>query len=206
MARGAPDYHKTIYIRRGETYSEFVARADEALKIFLMVYPDVAPLAAGGSAHLVDLATGLPTPYTSPAGYFIDFREWAFFFDGFARIEVTFDVLPPVYIYGGPNETTHQYEQIVFADSRYFDPSALLPHTIDCVVKNYGDDAAPGGVQVALALRKLGSGGETETKRIRCWGCGLETRIPIKETYWTCPKCGRRNVYPLLGLIGDKFV
>lgn len=204
--RGSPDYRPTVFLRRGETYSEFIARDDETLKIFLLSYKDTSKLAAAGSAHLVDFGTGLPMPYSTPVGYYLDMREWMFTFNGLVRMVLAFDAYTDLYFYPLPNHTTHEYEQIVFANSRYWDPDAEDPHTIDCVIENVSADAVVGLVQIACVVKKVGSGGSKTSKKVRCRGCGHDYEIPIKESKAVCPKCGVKNLYPLFGLIGDVWV
>lgn len=151
---GKPDYSQEITkITRGETYPQFEPRPlTEKYKIFLGIFPPAAPLLIGATFHLIDIETFLPAPYTSPAGYIADFREWFFALDG--RVGFLLDIDGIIQFYMTPDSLSniHEYEQIVWGKTSLLDPNALSPHNFDLSITNLEDFDITGSVHTALGL------------------------------------------------------
>lgn len=151
---GRPDYSGDIHrIQRGETYPQFEARPEtEKYKIFLKVFTPAEPLAIGATIHYVDIETNLPAPYTSPAGYIADFREWFFNLDGIVGFLMDLDGIIQFYMTPDTLINIHEYEQIVWGKTSLLDPDAESSHTWDFTVTNLDDHVITGSVHTALAL------------------------------------------------------
>lgn len=148
-----PAHRPVVVIERGTTYTEWRALAGEKMKIFIATFPPGQDLAVDQTVHLVDLETGLPMPYTSPTGFYIDFREWYSSFDGRVRLMFVMDELPPLVMHPRPHVVTHDYEMVVFGDSVYFDPDAELEHTLDFTVSNLDTVPLTGSAQICCIVR-----------------------------------------------------
>jgi hypothetical protein len=189
---GRPDYSSSIVaIKRGETYTQFEPRANEKMKIFLAAYSAATPLAAGATDPLIDFETFLPAiPYTSPAGWRADFREWMFSFNGAVRLDTVSDDFPALVleIYPQPNYLTHTYEQIIFFDTIYWDPLSLNAHGWNFTITNVGANPVRGAVQVAMVLTDIASS-YPETKRVKCLKCGHVNEVELRVTRVTCESC-----------------
>lgn len=150
---GSPDYSREISrIKRGETYPQFEPRATEKYKIFIAVFTLAVPLMIGQTFHYIDIETNLPSPYTSPAGYIADFREWFFSLNGRARFIMDLDGIMQFPMEPDTLSNVHEYEQIVWGKTSLFDPEALLPHTWDFSIANIDDHPIIGAVHTSLTL------------------------------------------------------
>ena len=198
MAVDRPDYTRAIaLIERGETYPQFEARANEKTKIFLQAHTVDNKLAAGASVPLIDFETFLPTPYTSPAGWLADFREWMSTYDGLVRLDVVCGDFPTLTLHShfDPYTFTHTYEQIIFFNTRFWDPYAASSHEWTFTVVNEDDVDLKGAVQVAMVLTDIGSHYPT-TKPVKCLVCGAINTVPLKETQIKCKNCGAKFSVP----------
>lgn len=158
---GRPDYTTEISkIKRGETYPQLTPRTNvEKYKIFILSmqtgtpYPH-SPLAVGETRHLVDVETGLSTPYTHPAGVRSDLREWLLNnYNGAIGLTVYLDATPWIYFVSFLScYFQHQYEQIVYLDTDNWDPNRESPHTWDFALTNLGATPIIGTVHVSLIL------------------------------------------------------
>lgn len=191
--RGRPDFSMDIEkIKRGETYTQFEPRSDEKMKIFLAAYSAGHTLAVGATEALVDFETFLPaTPYTSPVGWLADFREWMFTFNGAVRLDIVSGDFPTLVLecYPMPNYFTHTYEQIIFFDTRFWDPTAASSHDWTFQITNIDVNPTRGSVQIALILTDIGSHHPTE-KDVKCPLCGRVNAVPLEETKIKCVGCG----------------
>ncbi len=191
MTRGAPDYHPLMYIGRGETYAHFGPRPNEKMKIFLAAHPSGAELGVGETDYLFDFETFLDTPYTSPAGWRADFREWMISYNGLVTLDTVCGDFPTLTLHTrGPSRfLTHEYEQIIFFDTIYWDPDAESSHDWTFTVTNEDTVALTGAVQVAMVLTDLASH-YPETKEVKCLACGHVNVVKLTETKIKCEACG----------------
>ena len=184
-------------IRRGETYPQFEARIGEKLKIFLAVHTAAAPLGVGETEQLLDFETFLPVPYTSPKGWLADFREWFFSYDGLVRLDVSCGDFPTIVLqsYPAPWDFVHEYEQIIFFNTKFWDPEAAAAHEWDFKITNEDTVAVQGAIQVAMVLTDIGSHYPTH-KKVRCPLCGHVNTVELEETGIRCVKCKGRFMVP----------
>lgn len=198
MSIDIPDYSSYISrILRGETYTQYESRPDEKLKIFLAAYFEGAELGVGETKYLFDWETFIDTPYTSPAGWTADFREWYFSFNGLTRLDIVCGDFPFLTLssYAAPGEFTHTYEQIIFFNTVYWDPYALNPHTWTFTITNEDTVPLKGAVQVAMVLTDKASH-YPETKTVKCRVCGHINTVPLKDTRIKCEECGATFFVP----------
>lgn len=196
---GRPDFsEETHNINKGKIYTEFWPKEDERWKVFLFSWPPTAKLKVGESVHLLDIETFLPTPYTTPTGWFARFAEWMGSFDKKTMLTVTMDDYPPFLLLYPVQGDTHEYERISFFDSRYFDPNVEEPHTWSFIVTNIDTEDAIGCAQTALIMQKVGTP-EMKEKKIRCPKCGFDNIVPIEQNKITCVNCGYVFVVPYYG-------
>jgi len=186
-------------ILRGETYPQFSAREDEKIKIFLAAYFAGHELAVGASVPLCDFETFIAPPYTSPAGWLADFREWMFTFNGLVRLDIVSGDFPmlTLEVYALPHFLTHEYEQIIFFDTRYWDPLAEDEHDWTFTITNIDTVPLRGAVQVAMVLTDIASHYPTE-KQVKCLTCGHINTVPLKDTRIKCEECGATFFVPFL--------
>lgn len=189
---GAPDYYSSLgRIMRGETYVHFDARPDEKLKIFVTVHPVGVPLGVGVTDYLFDFETFIDTPYESPVGWRCDFREWMLTYNGLVRLDVSTADFPTLVLHVFPQSRflTHEYEQIIFFDTIYWDPLAASAHEWTFTITNVDTVPLYGAAQVAMVMTDISSE-YPETKKVRCLACGHINTVPLKETRVTCEECG----------------
>jgi len=196
---GKPDFSAKIHeVKKGKIYTEFWPAEAERWKVFLNSFPTDSELEAGKNAKLLDIETFLPSPYTTPAGYLVRFAEWMGSFDQACMLVVTLDTFPPFILFMPVQGDTHEYEQIAFFDTRYWDAKAEDPHTWDFTVYNTSGSDATGCIQIALVLEQIGSP-QMKEKKVRCLKCEHINIVPLKQTKITCQKCGYKFVVPFYG-------
>lgn len=184
-------------IRRGETYPQFEARIGEKLKIFVSVHTAAAPLGVGVTEPLLDFETFLPAPYTSPAGWLADFREWFFTYNGLVRLDLGVGDFPTLVLksYPAPYEFTHEYEQIIFFNTKFWDPLAENEHEWSATITNEDTVELQGAAQVAMVLTDQSSRYPTH-KKVKCPLCEHVNTVELEETSIRCTKCKGRFVVP----------
>ncbi|GAI22871.1 unnamed protein product [marine sediment metagenome] len=110
---GRPDFTQKIEdITRGYVYGQFKPGLNERWKIFLAPFPVEVPLGAGKSSKFLDIETNLPTPYTSPVGWYLRFASAKSTFDQAVRVEL---IMGQKLIYPLPKITFLPPVQDVFA-------------------------------------------------------------------------------------------
>ncbi|GAI82455.1 unnamed protein product, partial [marine sediment metagenome] len=171
-------------------------------KIFAIFFSNADPLLVGATRHLIDMETFLPTPYTVPAGYTWELREWAGSVNGAIVIRDTAtmdgDPVIDIPIYPAPDHCTHEYEQIIAFGSQFYDPQAEHEWVFDCVITNLDDINIEGVGQISLYLHKVGTI-EMKEKTVRCLYCKAEFKVPLRQTIIDCPSCGKRFAVPFYG-------
>ncbi|MBA7573726.1 hypothetical protein ES708_15524 [subsurface metagenome] len=201
---GKPDYSRQIFhITRGETPRLMEPRNEEKQKVFAIFLSAADPLLVGTPRHMIDMETFLPTPYTVPAGYTFELREWMGSCNGAISIidTATMDGEPiiDIPIFPAPSSCVHEYEQIIAFGSHFFDPKAEHVWVFDCVITNLEAENSIQGVgQISLYLHKVGTAEMTE-KTVKCKHCGHEFKVPLRQTIIDCPSCGKRFVVAFYG-------
>lgn len=148
-------------------------------------------LAPGAEEHIIDSRTGLATPYSFPAGYFLTLVQWEWtnnedielwhYLDGLllgcgaispAGDNISFNVLAPY-------------------SSLYTDPTAASAHTYDVVIVNRGLGNLSGTVDFILILEPLGTQPLPTTKECMCPFCNHKQVVPGGTTHIICDECGK---------------
>jgi len=201
---GRPDYS-------GETWqAKIVKRLEvhekETLKRFsicgsLTPSPYVwmrAPLAVGVPTYLIDMDTGVPTPFTIPVGHTF---EVMFAWSSFNQNQRIFGALgpvgiPPFLVAEEYNDAMSVYyeQEIVGIDTRLIDPDGLAAYLITFGGTNVGLAAMCGTAEAIGILHDLHTEVPT-SKTIRCKWCGNTTSTALTTVRWDCPKCGQENRY-----------
>lgn len=195
---GKPDYSQEI--ASGKTRPGFSLKYNQQLGLFGYVatntvvhpYPVswVKPaLAAGASAHIIDALTGAALPYLLPAGFAATLIETTWNFDQDTEQQLFFDGLLigiPGYTGGGSPQHVSRIEGY---STLLKDPTASLPHTIDCVVINRGGAIMSGGWEVVVLIEAIGTPPFPTEKTVKCPFCGNQQVVPIVSTVITCANC-----------------
>ncbi len=197
---GKPDYYLEAWSAKQR--AGYALTYKQTLKIFGFAcipprfgaspYPWViAPLAPGSVTHMVDLATGLPMPFTCPAGYIIQMIEKTWNFDGPTNLWLWMDGFLAAAPGAGRAFEEKVENNVVNYSSAWFDPTATLPHTFDVQVEAQDPmNALVGGCTVTAILEEVGTPPLPSTKDVRCHWCGhINSGIPAHETRVTCGRC-----------------
>jgi predicted RNA-binding Zn-ribbon protein involved in translation (DUF1610 family) len=195
---GKPDYtrivagareRRGIHLDYGQTLKVFGITFSAVPSPFPWVI--TPPLAPAATAHMIDTDTGLPSPYTVPQGYTMTVIAvgMASTEDGIVWVYIDgFVVLSGGIVTGGENYFENKLSGISTAD---FDPTGLLPHTMDGIITNLGLGNLEGSIDYVAILEKVGSPPLPPVKTVRCKWCGYEHEVPNETTRIICPKCGR---------------
>lgn len=153
------------------------------------------PLAAGGSAHLIDNETGLVAPYTIPQGYILAVIEASH--SSNEDVEIWGHVDGAVYTGMGIVSAGQQIldHRVLGFTTEVFDPTGALPHRLDVIVKNTGVGALRGGFSLICIQEEVGTPPPPIVKTVQCKFCGHKETVPQEITNWICPKCGQLNIY-----------
>lgn len=197
---GKPDYSRVVSGARERRGALLEYRQNFVLfsRGFTTVLPRVPwatdPLAAGATAHLYDVSTGIPMPYTVPAGYALSQVEEICGGTEDNILEIYFDsALVVSEIAAGGHE---RYVQRILAFSTLMlDPIAASAHDIDLQITNLGTGALTGAVSYLGILEAVGTNPLPKTKTVRCQFCGHEETVPQETTKWICPNCQKLNIY-----------
>lgn len=198
---GKPDYSREV--SSGIERKGLRLAYPQTLKIFGLTFTDELspfswispPLAPGAIMPLVDNETGLPGPYTVPAGYILFVVEAAHSSDEDVEIWSYVDG----FLYGGMGIVSAGQQvldhRVLGFTTALFDPTGILPHTVNVRVKNIGAGPLKGGFILVCILERVGSPPLPTTKTIRCKFCGHEETVPAEITSWICPKCESLNAF-----------
>ncbi len=200
---GQPDYSRNIL--RAKTFKRIELLPNEALKLFLKVFTTaisppfpfiVPPLAAGATAVLLDMETGLDMPYIVPIGYELELLMLWISTDQEVRSLMDFAGFLSSEFYAPAREVYYESEIAEFS-TKYFDPTYTLPYPITFSGVNLGAAAMRGTVQMACILRAHGTK-IAKTKTVKCRHCGIKKEVPVKTTKWKCPVCGKETWFAYL--------
>jgi ribosomal protein S27AE len=157
--------------------------------------PWVQPkLNAGAEVPLINQSTGVPLPLTVPRGYKATLLEYQWQLDQDSEHWIYIDgalaLCPGISTAG----QAVYVADIVPISTALIDPLALLPHTINWIVKNRGLNPMSGAATVVLILEAVGTPPFPSTKEARCPQCGTITTVPVHTNNITCKSCGFKYV------------
>lgn len=200
---GRPDYSEEVW--KGATYHRIVLMHNEAQTALGLLLTDEpllapyakAPLAPGATVRPVDVATGLDTPYTVPAGYTRSLMSYWWSFD--QPIEAK------SFVDGVHMSTFHEkvfmphYEHDISTDYFGLDPTGALPHTFDYTFLNQGSRELKGYYMFTGKIIAVGTPGYPKTKTVRCTRCQHRHEVDRKASIVRCPVCrGITAYHPIL--------
>ena len=203
---GKPDYtrvvsgaleRKGLLVDYGEGVVIFARTFSAIPSLMSWVRP---PLAAGNTAHLVNVATGIAMPYTVPQGYTLTFLES----EGSASEDYASDTYyepatPPGLQLSaserfGSGRFTYAQAIAAFTTAT-LDPTAASSHQVDSIITNLGLGALSGGVSLLTLLKPVGTAPLPNVKTVKCKHCGHEHSVPVATSIVTCPECGKLTIY-----------
>ncbi len=207
---GKADYSREVSL--GQVRPGTALKYNQRLKMFVYTPQDLVPtpyiipwiqplLAPAATAHLMDLETGIPTPFTVPKGYTITVIEKSWDFNQDVELWLYFDgalVAAPGSSFGG---TTVDITQIVGYSSVLFDPTAAAAHTVDVTIINRGGANMRGGVQFVAILEAVGTPPFPTEKKTRCPFCSHEQTVPVATTVIICGNCGKEYHVYSVGMV-----
>ena len=196
---GTPDYQETVY--SGSVAHRIVLSANEAaVRLGLLMSPIASPyphykvpLASGLTYHVVDLATGVDTPWTCPVGYTHTILSYWWAFNQPAEGLQYLDAA----LLSSLHEMAYDphYEHDIFEDYNPLDPTGLLPHTMDFTITNNGMANMSGYFMCIGKLKEIGTPPFPDTKEVKCIHCNYTHRVDRKLGKVKCPKCGKETIY-----------
>jgi len=197
---GTPDHKidtNRVFVSSGfnlqynEVYKTFGAAFTDVVSAFPQV---VVPLPAGNTQILIDLETGLPMPYTAPAGYRLRILSdlWSFGVRGRTEAYVLGQ-----YYGGAEPETlgTHYYNVVGGFDSRAIDPTFVLPIPMQLQVENIDGADLRGFWFATYILSAEATPPFPETKVVKCKFCSHMEEVSHTTTVHKCTDCGVTNIY-----------
>lgn len=198
---GKPDFSKEISL--GRTRPGLTLKANETLKAFglsltaeLSPMPHVkAPLAPGGTSHLVDSETGLDMPYLCPAGYTFILTTMGHSMSQDFMVKVYIDTFFVCHLGTKAGGVMDYLAEVKAVSTSLYDPTAALPHLVDGVVVNNGGDDMEGTLSAFAIIAAVGTEPLPVIKTVRCKHCGYEEVVPLETTRWICPACGGLTIY-----------
>jgi hypothetical protein len=155
-------------------------------------FPWVVPsLAPGGIQHIVDVDTGLPTPFTVPKDYTLTLIA--------AANATTEDGIAWVYLDGlrilclgiAPGGITYFENKLNGVSTAQVDPTGASSHTLDVTFTNLGLGNLQGTIDCVLILEEVGSPPLPTVKTVRCQWCGQDQTVPNETTHIKCIKCSK---------------
>lgn len=175
-----------------------------AVVVAMPAYPWVqAALAAGASAHVINIETGMPMPYLIAAGYTLSIIDRRAVFDQDHREQIFLDGALAV---GGESSggIALGTREVVPLSTALIDPTASSPHAIDTIFTNRGGAALHGGVTALCILEAVGTPPFPTTKITRCPFCGNKQEESVHATRITCSNCHKLYlVYDLTNYRGS---
>lgn len=193
---GKPDYSEEI--ASGRIKAGIRLAYNEQLKMFVVMFTPLPspvpwrrdPLPIGDMQHLIDSATGIPTPYAYQAGYDLEILSWWYSLsqnlDG-----VTLGDGMPVLTNALLARDNFYIQEIVGWSGTYLDPEFGQPHLVDFMATNVGVAPCTGSMMVLAILRRIRSTPLSTTKKVRCPYCKAEKTVPLMSTKIKCDKCGK---------------
>lgn len=197
---GKPDYSRVV--SAGRDRAGVSLQYNQQLLNFALLCTDAVAhpypvswvkdlIAIGGSAHLIDISTGLATPYTLPAGYTLSMFQKSYganqdfdilvYYDGLLVLYPATNLASGLEFYANP---------VVLYSTATLDPTGASSHQVDCVVVNRGGDVLRGGFSFVAIIEAVGTQPLPATKDCQCPFCGHVQTVPVGTTTIVCAKCG----------------
>ncbi|MBA7468140.1 hypothetical protein ES707_03381 [subsurface metagenome] len=181
----------------GKIQAGLSLKYNEALKVFhLLLTEEITPLtfakpllAVGATVRLVDIETGLDTPWTLPAGSTLEVRmEWHSFNEP-VRGRVYFDGFHSATAFADSLVTWYEQDIVTF-NTAWVDPTGARPHTWDIRVRNDGVGACEGEIIQICITTTVGSPAvKGPEKLVQCKWCKTRFTVKREETIIRCRKC-----------------
>ncbi len=196
---GKPDYQETVH--KADVSDRIVLNTNEAvIRLGLLMTPVPSPyphykvpLPSGNVYQVVDLATGVDTPYTIPVGYTFSILSywWAF------KQPVTGYMYLDTFILSSLQDEAFEphYERDVLEDYLATDPTGLAAHTLGYTCTNEGTRDMEGYFMFVGKLREVGTPPFPDLKEVRCVHCGHMHKVDRKLGKVECPKCAGETTY-----------
>jgi len=199
--KGRPDYSQNI--EKGKVIKDIgILPYESKLKIFTVsftdgissIYPWIksTPLAAGGTASLIDSETGIEMPYTVPAGYDLKILKYWTSTSQPTELIIKLD--------GQVLSTFNFVDYDVYFEQeaglfkiQYIDPTLSSSHTFELQIKNMGSSPLRGTVELISLLTKVHTK-EITTKDVKCPFCGNIQTVPLTQSKIVCSKCGKTYI------------
>lgn len=203
---GTPDYQPEV--SSGAMLPKVLLRDNETLIMIgilasaeLPIAPHaIAPIVAGAFTRLLIANTGLMTPYAVIAGHTIAIlSNWHSFSQPF-RVRYLFDTVD--WLERRNDAYQYDWEHEVHTGYSPFDPTGILPHTIDYLIYNMGAGLMTGTALYWLKDIVLGTE-IPQTKEVRCTTCQSHHEVPRQAGRVICPVCGALTTY-LPNLFGSE--
>lgn len=199
MSRGSQDYTLDIY--RAAIYALYNLKSNEIFTLLGLCCSDTAsaygfvksPIASGDSAHIVNMTTGVDTPYTIPAGYEFIWLMTLYSINQPTLVQILLDTYLYVEYYPLPDSTYYDNYVIPFRISMV-DPTLASAHLFDVTLKNLGALDLKGTAILSTVMEAVGTPPIPKTKTVKCkWNCPGSAEVPVNTTRWTCPICGKET-------------
>ena len=195
---GKPDYSREV--SAGRERAGMLLAYNQQFKVFVggwgiadPLYPLCVdnPIPIGGQWHLTDADTLVPTPATLPRGFTLTI------------ISIAFSTTEDMALYGFTDSivctnlgvsTGGQaiYENKIREFSTiWYDPTALIPHTLDIIAYNRGGGPLHGGAALLCIVEAVGTPPFPTTKNCRCPYCQHMQTVSVETTLITCDECGK---------------
>lgn len=202
---GKPDYTREVSSARQR--GGLSLKYTQSLVVFGLICTDTVAhpyaipwvqdqIAVGGNAHIINVATGLPTPYNVPQGYSLNMVQKSYSGDQDYEVQLEYQptsggpqylVVVPGIVAGGEFVYANM---VVPYNTATLDPTASSDHDIDFIVYNRGLGALNVNMTAVCILEELGSPPLPTTKNCRCPFCGGITNVPVGTCLIKCSKCG----------------
>ena len=198
---GKDDYSREVFA--GRIRPGVSLKVNQSFKLFGVTFSDIPSpfpfikpkLGVGGSEHIVDFETGLPSPYTVAQGYTLDgFQaQYSFSQDAIMRTYLDGSFEGSLGVPGGG--AVLYVAQIISWGTSVFDPTGATSHTYDIQIVNLGNGDLEGAGTVIGILEVVGTLPLPTTKTVLCKFCGYMETIPKETKNWICPECNQLNIF-----------
>lgn len=205
---GKPDF--TRLVSSGRTRAGLTLAYNQSIQVFGLTCSAIAspyvwvqaPLAIGGNAHMINHATGVPTPFLVPVGY----RAYVLEISGESLEDMitwlSLDGFRVGAIAAMTSGGSFWRNQIVSLDTQLIDPMAATPHIVDIVVYNLGGGALEGALMFTAIFEAVGTEPLSDKKTVYCKFCGHQWEVLETATTLTCPNCGELIIVISLSTFG----
>jgi len=197
---GLPDYSREI--GRSIQRPGILLKNSQILTYSGLVFSNIpsffswvkSPLAAGASMHVVDMTTGLPYPYTTPAGYKHTLIQRSVYVSEDVRLD---DYLEGQLGFSSIITAGSGFfkQDVVGMSTTMFDPTAISAHTVDNIITNLGSGSLVGSFVDVGILEEVGTEPLPSTKVVQCKYCSHQETVPRDASTLKCPKCEKITMY-----------